>query len=158
MQPYAYNYFPANYQPFNPYQQNYQQLFQGYQQASQQTQQNQPYTLPTIHAEIVQIDNEQSAMNFPVAVGASQMMIAKDDSAIFIKTSYPNGESKIDIYDKRDRQRLQADTSTSKLDEYVTIGMLESRIQEITDGLNRQRMQQIQKEKSNRESRVKENE
>ena len=103
MQPYN-NYFPANYQPyqtFNPYQNNaYQQNYQNYQQSAQMQQpvqqmqqaqpqqmQNQAYTLPTIHAEIVQVDDEQAAKNFNVAVGTSQMMIAKDDSAIF-KVSY----------------------------------------------------------------------
>lgn len=179
MQPYN-NYFPANYQPyqtFNPYQNNaYQQNYQNYQQSAQMQQpvqqmqqaqpqqmQNQAYTLPTIHAEIVQVDDEQAAKNFNVAVGTSQMMIAKDDSAIFVKTAYANGESKLDVYEKR---LSQPDTATQNFDNYVTTEMLEKRLQELVNGLNRQQYQQkrqIPGDKNNRkeniqDSKVKENE
>jgi len=80
----AYNpqyFFPQNYQPV--YQQQVQQM-----------------TLPTIHAEIVQVDGEQAAANYPVGAGASQMMIARDDSAIYVKTAGANG-STLDVYEKR---------------------------------------------------------
>jgi len=174
MQPYN-NYFPANYQPyqaFSPYQNNaYQQNYQNYQQSAQMQQpvqqmqqaqpqqmQNQAYTLPTIHAEIVQVDDEQVAKNFNVAVGASQMMIAKDDSAIFIKTAYANGESKLDVYEKR---LSQPDTGVQSFDNYVTTDMLEKRLQELVNGLNRQSFQQKKQNNQSREmkdSKVKENE
>lgn len=48
-------------------------------------------TPPTIHAEIVQVDGEQAAAQYPVGAGSSQMMIARDESAIFIKTGTANG-------------------------------------------------------------------
>lgn len=57
-----------------PYQQMYPQMYQP------------QMTPPTIRAEIVQVDNEEQAANYPVAAGASQMMIARDDSAIYVKT------------------------------------------------------------------------
>lgn len=57
-------------------------------------------TPPTIHAEIVQVDGEQAAAQYPVGAGASQMMIAKDDSAIFVKTSTANGYT-LAVYDRR---------------------------------------------------------
>lgn len=58
-------------------------------------------TPPTIHAEIVQVDGEQAATQYPVGAGASQMMISKDDSAIFVKTSLPNGQYTLDVFVKR---------------------------------------------------------
>lgn len=77
-----FNPFPTNYQPY-PYQQ--QQMM----------------TPPTIRAEIVQVDNEQAAANYPVGAGASQMMIAKDDSFIAVKTATPNGQYTLDVFVKR---------------------------------------------------------
>lgn len=85
----AYNpalYFPQNY----PYQQ--------YQPQPQM--QPQTFTPPTIRAEIVQVDSEEAAAQYPVGVGASQMMIAKDDSAIFIKTASQSGTT-LTVYTKR---------------------------------------------------------
>ena len=55
---------------------------------------------PTIRAEIVQVDSEEQAANYPVAAGASQMMIARDDSAIFVKTVGQNGAT-LDVFVKR---------------------------------------------------------
>lgn len=82
-------YFPQAYQPYPMYQQP--------QQLQQQPQQ---MTLPTIHAEIVQVDNEEAAANYPVGAGMSQMMISKDDSMIFVKTAGQNGVT-LDVYEKR---------------------------------------------------------
>lgn len=59
-------------------------------------------TPPTIHAEIVQVDDETAAANFKVATyGTPQMMIQKDDKAIYIKTDYANGTYDLDVYEKR---------------------------------------------------------
>lgn len=55
---------------------------------------------PTIRAEIVQVENEQAAHNYPVGTGMSQMMIARDDSAIYIKSVSANGTT-FDAYDRR---------------------------------------------------------
>lgn len=83
------NGFPVSYQPIG---------FQPYQAPAQQ---NQPMmTPPTIRAEIIQVDNEEAAASFPVGAGASQMMIAKDDSAIFVKSANANGFT-LDVYVKR---------------------------------------------------------
>lgn len=57
-------------------------------------------TPPTIHAEIVQVDGETAAAQYPVGAGMSQMMIAKDDSAIFVKTATANGYT-LDVFAKR---------------------------------------------------------
>lgn len=87
------NGYPATYQ--NPYQQQYQQQMQQYQQ-----QQQVMMTPPTIHAEIVQVDGEQAASAYPVGAGMSQMMIARDDSAIYIKSATANGAT-LDVYVRR---------------------------------------------------------
>ena len=70
---------------------NYQNGYGGYQQGM---------TPPIIRAEIVQVDGEKAAANYPVGAGASQMMIARDDSAIYIKTMTNSGPL-LEIYDRR---------------------------------------------------------
>lgn len=78
----------------------------GQQQAAQQpTPQQQPtqptmMTPPTIHAEIVQVDGEAAAAQYPVGAGMSQMMMARDESAIFVKTATANGYT-LEVFDKR---------------------------------------------------------
>lgn len=86
----AYNYFPASYPTYNPYLSQPQQ----YQQPQQQ------YTPPTIHAEIVQVNGEQEVKDYPLAAGATQMFMSKDDSCIFIKTAYANSPAQITTYCK----------------------------------------------------------
>lgn len=109
-----YNGFPATYPQAYP--QGYpgqqmpmyaQQMAQaGFQQPTQMSGANQPapaqmLTPPTIRAEIVQVEDEQAAANFPVGAGASQMMIARDESAIFIKSAMANGQTTLDVFQKR---------------------------------------------------------
>ena len=118
------NGYPASYQPFG----------YGYQQY-QQPMQNQPQqmTPPTIRAEIVQVDSEEAANNYPVGPGASQMMIAKDDSAIFVKTAMANGQSSLDVFVKRPRTPSKP---VFDPDKYVTRDELENRLQAILGGCN----------------------
>lgn len=85
----AYNYFPATYQPFYP---------QYPQQPQMQQPQQQMMTPPTIRAEIVQVGSKAEAANFPVGAGQTQMMIMRDDSAIFIKSAFANGQANLDEY------------------------------------------------------------
>ncbi len=80
----------------------------------QQPAQAQGMTPPTIHADIVQVDTEQEAWNWPVAAGATQMMIAKDDSAIYVKSAYTNSQPTMDIY-RKEVQKKAPDPA-----EYVT--------------------------------------
>lgn len=116
------NGFPINYPQYYP------QQFQYPQQNAQQ--QNvgtaQMMTPPTIHAEIVQINGRDDAVNFPVGTGQSQMMMTKDDSAIFIKTAYANGQSTLIKYEREEAKPQE----TQKVD-YVTREEFERRIAEI---------------------------
>ena len=111
----AYNsYFPATYQPFySPYP---QQPVQNLQQPAQQM-----MTPPTIRAEIVQVGNKTEALNFPVGAGQTQMMIMKDDSAIFIKSAFANGQANLDEYVKKPHE----DPVSA---EYVTRAEFEQRL------------------------------
>lgn len=80
----------------------------------QQPVQPQGMTAPTIHADIVQVEGEQEAWAYPVAAGSTQMMIAKDDSAIYVKSAYTNSQPTMDIY-KKEEQKKAPDPSN-----YVT--------------------------------------
>ena len=110
------NGYPASYQPMYGYQQQMQQ------QAPQMM------TPPTIRAEIVQVDNEEAASNYPVGPGASQMMIAKDDSAIYVKSAMANGQATLDVFVKRPRTPQKPPFDP---DRYVTREELESRLEAI---------------------------
>lgn len=83
----------------------YQQLYQAQQYPIYQQPQQAPsaFTPPTIRAEIIQVDNEDAAAKYPVGAGSSQMMIAKDDSAIFIKSATANG-SMLEVYVRRPQE------------------------------------------------------
>ena len=115
------NGFPVNYPYYQPFQPAYQQQYQ----AQYQAQSPQTMTPPTVHAEIIQVDNEQAAINYPVAAGVSQMMILKDESAIYIKTAYANGQANLDTYEKRPKTPLSA---SPDLSQYVTREELEKRL------------------------------
>ena len=120
------NGFPMSYQQF--YQPQYQQPYNSFQSGNNQMQQQaaqQMMTPPTIHAEIVQIADRAEALNFPVGAGQAQMMIAKDDSAIFVKTAFANGQSNLVEYVKKapEPQTPQSD--------YVTREEFERRLAEI---------------------------
>lgn len=109
----AYNYFPMNY-PQMQYQQAQQYPYQ----------QPQQYTPPTIHAEIVQVSGEQEVKDYPLAAGATQMFMSKDDKNIFIKTAYANSPAQIITYSK-------AEPVTEPTPEYVTKEELDKRLNDI---------------------------
>lgn len=58
-------------------------------------------SLPTVHAEILQVENLQAMERQPVDAGTSQMMISKDETIIGVKSMLANGEYTLDIYEKR---------------------------------------------------------
>jgi hypothetical protein len=123
------NVFPVGYQQFYP--QYAQQQYM--QQPAQQQQQQQMMTPPTIHAEILQVDSEQSAENYPVAAGASQMMIRKDDGEIYVKTAYANGQSRLDVYVKRPEKPVKP---VFDPDAYITKDELENRLNRLIKEIN----------------------
>jgi len=58
-------------------------------------------TLPTIRAEIIQIEDEAAVDRFPLAAGASQMFMTRAEDKIIIKTMGQDGALPLVIYDKR---------------------------------------------------------
>jgi len=109
------NGFPVTYPQFNPYQMPQMAQPQMPQQMSQ----------PTIHADIIQVASEQDVQNANVAAGTSQIFMAKDDSTFWVKTAYPNGQSKVDAWDRR------PPAPPAKQPDYVTREELDARLAEI---------------------------
>lgn len=103
---------------YNPYQPQYRQPYQ------QPIPQQQAYTLPMIHADIIQIDSIEQGENFGVGIGQTQMMITKDESVICIKTALNNGQYDFTVYRKEEKK------STPQPD-YVT----RSEVEEMLKGL-----------------------
>lgn len=105
----AYNpqmYFPQNYQPqYQPFQQ--------------------PIMPQTRMVEVVPVDTVDAAREFPVAIGATVIMIAKDDSFMAVKINGVNGQSSFEVYDKRPQAPPEP---VFDPDAYVTKEELERRL------------------------------
>lgn len=114
--------FPASYQQYYP---QYMNMMAQPQTQPQQQAQQQMMTPPTIHAEIVQVADRQEALNFPVGAGQAQMMIARDDSAIFVKTAFANGQSSFVEYVRK------APEPEAPSADYVTREEFERRLAEL---------------------------
>ena len=124
---YPYGYYPPAYQP----------TMNGYQmpqaQAPQQAMVQQPgpvpagpqMSLPTVHADILQVADEDAMEKQPVDAGTSQMMISRDETVIGVKSVLANGESTLDIYRKQPKKQKAAEP------EYVTRAEFEQRMAEM---------------------------
>lgn len=112
---YPYGFYPPAYQPtMNGYQAPVPQAV--YQQQGQPVQApgSPQMTKPTVHADIIQIENEAAGENEPVDAGTSQMMITKDESVIMVKSVLANGETTMEIYRKQPKAKKPPEP------EYVT--------------------------------------
>lgn len=83
---------------YNPYQFGY--MYPQFQQQANP----QGMTPPTIHADIIQIGSEQEAWNYP----AGQIMMARDESAIYIKSTGANGTPTLVAYERRAQRPQEA--------------------------------------------------
>lgn len=79
--------------------------------------------------EVVPVDTVEAAKEFPVAIGATLMMIAKDDSFLAIKVNGVNGQSSFEVYDKRPPA---PPVPSFDPEVYVTKDELESRLAALT--------------------------
>lgn len=95
------------------------------QQAGQAGQASPQMTPPTVHADIIQVADEEAMERHPVDAGTSQMMISRDESVIGVKTVLANGENIMDIYRKQPRAPKAAEP------EYVTRAEFERWVAEI---------------------------
>lgn len=128
MQPY--NLFPLSYaQQYAPQYQNYGQP--AYQQPQPNQIQNQVpnggYTPPTIHADIIQVENQTEAGNYPVAAGCTQMMMSKDDKQIYIKTAYSNAPYQLIVYNRAE----PVEETKVDMNNFVTRDEFEKRLNEV---------------------------
>ena len=82
-------------------------------------------TLSTVHADILQVADEEAMEKQPVDAGTSQMMISKDETVIGIKSVLATGESTLDIYRKQPKAQKAPEP------EYVTRAEFERRIAEM---------------------------
>ena len=74
----------------------------------------------------MQISSREEGVNYPVGAGQTQMMIMKDDSAILIKTAFPNGQSNLEEYERKKKDAVSTQPN------YITREEFEKRISEIT--------------------------
>ena len=111
--------------PYGAYQNPYMPTMNGYQAPGygwpmqQQMMQQQPgpaaqMSKPTVHADIIQIENEAAGDSEPVDAGTSQMMITKDESVILVKSVLANGETTMDKYRREPKEQKPPEP------EYVT--------------------------------------
>ena len=107
----AYN--PALYYP-----QGYQMPYPAYQQPQGR------------YVEVVPVDTEEAAESFPVGVGQTQILMAKDDSFIAVKTVGVNGQNDFAVFTRR----IRAPKPAFNPDDYVTKEELETRLNALTEG------------------------
>ena len=123
---YPMGYYPPAYQPtMTGYQMPQGQPPQQMMQQPGPAAQNPQMTLPTVHADILQVADEEAMEKQPVDAGTSQMMITKDETVIGVKSVLANGESTLDIYRKQPRAQKAEEP------EYVTRAEFEQRIAEM---------------------------
>lgn len=86
--------------PDYPGQQYYQDpayiRYMGQQQAQARPQQSGGRSV-----EVAPADSVQAALDFPVAAGATQIIIGKDDSFVVVKSVSVAGQVTVDVYDRR---------------------------------------------------------
>ena len=115
--------YPASYAPtMNGYQMPQAQAPQAMVQQPGPAATTPQMTLPTVHADILQVEDEAAMEQQPVNAGTSQMMISKDETVIGIKSVLANGESTMDIYRKQPKAAKPAGP------DYITREEFESRI------------------------------
>ena len=78
--------------------------------------------------EVVPVDSIDAAKEFPVSIGATVMLIAKDDSFLAIKINGVNGQSSFSVYDRRPPDPPKPSFNPN---DYVTRDELESRLEAI---------------------------
>lgn len=116
----------------NPYL-NQQNNFQ-YQQTPQtpQTAQQTGMSAPTVHADILQVKDEEEGRKTPVDVGTSKMMITKDESEIFVKSAFANGEYDFIVYLRQPKKNPEPEKPAIDLSDYLTKEEFEKRIAALT--------------------------
>lgn len=131
-----YNPFQNQYQvqPALQYQNPFLNQQNQYQQAPQTQQAAQPsgMSAPTVHADILQVKDEEEGRKTPVDVGTSKMMITKDESEIFVKSAFANGEYDFIVYLRQPKKNPEPEKPAIDLSDYLTKEEFEKRIAALT--------------------------
>lgn len=56
--------------------------------------------------DIGQVNSEQEAINAYVAAGSSKIMFSSDDKSVFVKCVSMNGQTSLDIFDRRPQETI----------------------------------------------------
>ena len=72
----------------------------------------------------------QAAYNYPVGAGQTQMFMARDDSAFFIKSVLANSQMSFVVYDRRKQE--QQKQQTIDMTDYITRAEFEQRLKEVS--------------------------
>ena len=115
---------PGLYPWQQPLYQQMQQMIQ--QQQPAQPQQAQSMSRPTVHADIIQVEDEKEGRSINLAPGQRQMMINRPETEIYVKEAYQNGPDSFDVFVKRPPA-----PPTPEIDpaQYVTWEGLEKRLE-----------------------------
>lgn len=117
--------------PFLNQQNNFQNQYQQTPQTQQPLQQT-GMSAPTVHADILQVKDEEEGRKTPVDVGTSKMMITKDESEIFVKSAFANGEYDFIIYRRQPKKNPEPEKPAIDLSDYLTKEEFEKRIAALT--------------------------
>ena len=69
---------------------------------------NFPYYPQQQRTDIGQVNSEQEAINAYVAAGSSRIMFTPDDKTVFVKCVSMNGQTTMDIFDRRASEPIPA--------------------------------------------------
>ena len=117
-----------------PYQGQNFSVNQPVQNQMQQTAPVNQMTLPTIHADIIQADEEQ-ARDYSIVIPqgynqGSQMFMSKDEKYIYVKTAYANGGYDFETYVK-DKKEASPIKPSDDQNDYITREEFEKRLAEV---------------------------
>ena len=65
-----------------------------------------PMTYQMPRTDIGQVNSEQEAINAYVAAGTSRIMFSSDDQSVYVKCVSINGQTSMDIFDKRGSEAI----------------------------------------------------
>lgn len=127
-------YYPTAYPQYG-YQQTVQPMqpispAQSGQPQTVQQQTAQTLTPPVIHTDIIQVQDRQAVVDYPLAVGVSQMFMTRDEKAIYVKSTYANSEPTITDYIRKAPEPIRTAPEID-LHNYVTWDSLEKRLSEL---------------------------
>ena len=129
-----YNPFQNQYQvqPLPQFQNPFLNQQNNFQNQAQQTAQPSGMSAPTVHADILQVKDEDEGRKTPVDVGTSKMMITKDESEIFVKSAFANGEYDFIVYKRQPKKNPESEKPAIDLSDYLTKEEFEKRIAALT--------------------------